>query len=95
MKLEIKFSEETSYKWYADLNTSRKLVELVEEYMNAKIRHMGFATYESLMNELGVRTDLQHLTCGWLSGDAIKIDIKEHDRYLILETNCRKDIRNS
>lgn len=95
MKLEIEFSERTSYKWFEPSKQARQLLSLVESQMNATIRHAGFATYEALTKQLGIPTELQYLTCGWRYGDTFKINVKDKDDYLMLEIECREDIRNN
>lgn len=102
MTLTIEFSEHTSYHWFPnnrmgedDMNSC--FIESVATFMRVLIKNQGFATYESLMNRLGVKTDLQYLCCGWLKNDDFTILIRrkpEINAY-ILEIECREDIRKT
>ena len=94
MKLEIEFSERTSYKWFGPSQLSRRLIQVIESQMDVTIRHAGFATYETLAKQLGIPMGLRYLTCGWRYGDTFKINVKDKDDYLMLEIECREDIRN-
>lgn len=103
MTLTIEFSERTSYQWFphndekCENELNRYFIESVATYMRVLIDNQGFGTYESLMNRLGVKTELRYLCCGWLKGDdfAIQIRTKPKMNAYILEIECREDITNS